>query len=58
MDFSDAVVVDTACIRTILAMRQEAVRKNQSLRFMSSNKSFLELLELLNKSPLGEALAD
>lgn len=58
IDFSDVIVVDTACIRAILAIRQEAGGKNKSLRFMSRSEYFLRLLESMNKSPLGDALAD
>jgi len=58
IDFSDVIVVDTPCIRAILAIRQEAGRKNKSLRFMSHSEYFLRLLESMNKSPLGNASAD
>lgn len=58
VDFSGVMMVDTACIRAILTIRDEAARKNKSLRFMSSSEYFLRLLESVNESPMGDASAD
>lgn len=55
IDFSDVMVVDAAGMRAILAIRQEAVRKNKSLLFISHSKYFLQLLESMGNAPSAAA---
>lgn len=45
VDLTGVSVVDTAGLRGLLMLRSEVSRNNHIVRFVSSNKAFLSLLE-------------
>ena len=58
VDFSEVRVVDTMSVRAILAIRREALQKDQALYFVSRNEAFLKLLDLMYRTDFGAELAN